>query len=257
MLTLSKKSASISNIQSLLRSSIVAIAASAISVGAVTDSVSAISLIGNSTASFTDPSTPNIVGGSTSTVAFIKFTTPNNSTSYSLNYVQLRLKQYTNSSTTNPSPDSIIVSIYSSSVGGATFPDTDNIDLTPPTNSLGALTLLQKFNVPSSSSFTFLPNTDYWLAVVGDSFSSTTSANWENTTTAPSGLATFSALPNGYQTSSDSGNTFTSQTTTFNSFNIDVTPVPFEFEASGGILILGGLFAANKLRLHIKNKSDN
>ncbi|BBC25679.1 hypothetical protein [Pseudanabaena sp. ABRG5-3] len=61
-----------------------------------------------------------------------------------------------------------------------------------------------------------------------------------DSTLAPIGLS-----PSGNQTVADSN------------FIVGLTPVPFEFEASGGIAILGGLFAVHKLRQRKQNNNPD
>ncbi|NUN64966.1 hypothetical protein HCU40_09410 [Pseudanabaena biceps] len=55
----------------------------------------------------------------------------------------------------------------------------------------------------------------------------------------------------------NSSGTLTAQTGVDSRFIVSATAVPFEFEASGGVAILGGLFLANKLRNRKQNdKTD-
>ncbi|PZO37514.1 MAG: hypothetical protein DCF19_18605 [Pseudanabaena frigida] len=269
MLTLSKPTASISNIKGLIGSSLVAIAASTISIGALTDSASAISLIGNRT-SATNISgsisaySSNLIDTIDKLIA-IQFTTPSTEPlGYLLNSVSIRVGNYRTTA-----GESIFLTITDNSNLTSPGSDLPTLSLSTPTsNTVGVKDLT--FTSSSSSPTTFAPNTTYWLLIGAGNAS--TSFNWVSnddpgatyTSITPTGIGSLGPL--GYQESSDGGGVYgsltnqfsTSASTQLSTFNIDVTPVPFEFEASGGIAILGGLFVANKLRKRMqKNKIDN
>jgi hypothetical protein len=124
-----------------------------------------------------------------------------------------------------------------------TAPTVATLDTHTPTG----IGVLDNFTFTSSTAFTFSPSTTYWLYLDADS----AAYNWVSPTAAnqvaPSGTATYV----GYQFSDDDGTTF-SNSGQFNSFLITTdsptTAVPFDFSATPGLLLVGGLWGANKLR---------
>jgi hypothetical protein len=76
-------------------------------------------------------------------------------------------------------------------------------------------------------------------ATAGDDY------NWSgnNSAITPTGIS--GITHNGYQFSDNNGSSYSSSTI-FNSFEIQATEVPFEFEASGGVAILGGAWLWRK-----------
>lgn len=241
------------SIRNLQSSSILAVCISTISLSALPKSAHAISLIGNTTgAANILPLESNVID--TDRFLAVQFTTPVAPAGFLLNSVRLKVSGYrTNGVAASGNLDRILASITDNTNGNAApgsdvfvgF-NTDAASVPSSSNALRTLTLL------TNSSFIFAPSTTYWLQIAA--FDATTIFNWtsnddsttgSNESISPSGLAILG--PGGYRYTTDGGATFTS-TTALSTFDIDVTPVPFEFEASGGIAILGGLFLANKLR---------
>ena len=176
----------------------------------------------------------------------VGFTLPTG-TSYQLDNIVLRLFNY------NTVTDGTValLQIYADPNRGSTSPK-------------GPGTILQSvlFTNPSSRSnvannftfapdpttpFTFAANTRYWLLVDATAGNYTWRSN--NTGITPAGVATFIS-PAGYQISNDNGVNYASSTV-FNSFNINATAVPFEFEATGGLVMLGGAWLLHK---HLQKK---
>ncbi|PZU97120.1 MAG: hypothetical protein DCE90_08280 [Pseudanabaena sp.] len=130
------------------------------------------------------------------------------------------------------------------------------------TSPLGAVLQSVLFNNPTSdsgaagnftftptSTFTFAADTRYWLLVDATAGSYNWRANSPGVT--PTGISGITF--NGGQLSTNNGTSYTSSAV-FNSFDINATaiPVPFEFEATGGLAMLGGAWL---LRKHLKKKS--
>lgn len=121
----------------------------------------------------------------------------------------------------------------------------DNDDLSPTTpfdNGIGF------FTYEPSTPFSFTAGTTYYLTATA----ANSSYNWVTPAVgneeAPTGLATF----NGYEFSDDGGSNFSSSSQ-FNTFAIQTneasaTSVPFDFSATPGLLLIGGLWGANKMR---------
>ena len=101
-----------------------------------------------------------------------------------------------------------------------------------------------------NGTFTFAADTRYWLlvdATAGDYI-------WVNNGPAitPTGISGITF--NGYQSSADNGGTYAADNTNFSSFQINATaavPVPFEFKATGGLVMLGGAWLLHK---HLQKK---
>jgi len=247
------------SIHNLQRSGIFAICISAISTGILFESASAISLIGNTTGATNPlPLTSNLID--TDKFLAVQFTTPISPAGFLLNSVSLRVSGYrTNGLAASGNLDRILASITNNENGNVA-PGSDvfaGFDTTAPSasNALRTITLL------ATSSFIFAPSTTYWLQIAA--FDATTTFNWTsndvlatggNESIIPTGFATLGS--GAYKYTTDGGGIFTTPAA-FNTFNIDATPVPFEFEASGGIAILGGLFLAKKLKSRKKNSKND
>lgn len=118
----------------------------------------------------------------------------------------------------------------------------DNDDITTPfSNGLSYFTY-----VPSTP-FSFTAGTTYYLTATAANSSYSWITPAAENQTAPSGLATF----NGYEFSDDGGDTFSSSSQ-FNTFAIETNEasaaVPFDFSATPGLFLIGGLWGANKMR---------
>jgi len=257
MLTLSKLAFSTNSVQSLAIRSISAIATSIICIGTATDSVSAISLIGNNTGSNTTVNS-NLID--TDKFLAVQFTTPVTPIlGYKLDSVVLRLSDFrTNGLAASGNSDKLLVSITGNDGIPTTTPGSDLFaDFSTPASSGNSLRFI---TLNANSSFIFTPSTTYWLLVAASD--ATTTFNWAsnddsgtvaNESITPTGVATLGA--SGYQYTINAGGAFTSPTA-FSSFNINATAVPFEFEPMAGILVLGGLWGVNKLRNRKKNTGE-
>ncbi|MBD2149749.1 hypothetical protein H6F44_06360 [Pseudanabaena sp. FACHB-1277] len=227
---------------------IAALCTSAVSISVLTDSANAISLIGNldgtnGTASLID----------TDRTLTVQFTTPNLPTAndkFQLNNIRLRVSNFRTNSTA-PSADKVLLSITDNANGNSFFGDDLFTTFSSPTSTVNTP---RTITFTPSSTFFFERNTTYWLSVAA--FDSGTTFNWISNAanTAPTGgLASLGA--GGYKYTVDAGGDgFTAAVPSFGSFDVDVTQVPFEFEASGGLVILGGLFLARRLKAR---KKDN
>ncbi len=258
MLTLSKLAFPTNSVQSLAIGSISAIATSIICIGTATESVSAISLIGNNTGSNTTINS-NLID--TDKYLGVQFTTPSSPVlGYKLDSVVLRLSNFrTNGVVGSANSDKLLVSITGNDGIPTTTPGSDLFaDFSTPTSPNNTLRLV---TLNANSNFIFTPSTTYWLLVAAAD--ATTTFNWAsnddsgtvgtNESITPTGVATLGA--SGYQYTTDAGVTFTSPTA-FSSFNINATAVPFEFEPIAGVLVLGGLWGVNKLRKRKKHTGE-
>jgi hypothetical protein len=122
---------------------------------------------------------------------------------------------------------------------------------------------------PTITTFTFLANTKYWLLVdfsAGDSFqwrgdnSTMPTVDNSNGGITPTGVATLA----GYTSSINNGSTYTfsaglarNGNGLFNSFNIDATPVPFDFDPSLGLLGVGSLWLGRKYLKKIASRTKD
>jgi hypothetical protein len=212
---------------------------------AISNPADAISLIGNS------PS--GGFGGLSRTINSnfqyaVGFTLPSGS-DYTLNSITLRLANYQSGA------DTPLLQIYADSAKNSTDP-----------NSAGVALQSVLFDKPNSSSnsgspftfnpqstFTFLDDTRYWLLVdvTSGNFSWSQNPSGDANPTGISGITDI-----GYQGSDNNGGTY-SANSTLSAFNIDVTevatPVPFDFDPSFGVAVLGGGWL---LRKHLKKKKS-
>lgn len=221
---------------------IAALCTSAVSISVLTDSANAISLIGNLGTGSSAPTNIN-----KDNFLSVQFKTPNLPTvndKFRLNSIRLKV---TNFRTVDG--DTVYLSIT----------DNDNANTAP-----GTASLFENFNAPGSittglrtlqflpqTTFFFERNTTYWLLVGTLAGASTFDWVANDANTAPTGLASLGA--GGYKYTTDGGANYTNGLNNA-AFDIDVTQVPFEFEASGGLVILGGLFLARRLKAR---KKDN
>ena len=198
---------------------------------AFANSVEAISLIGNYQP--TNDDTGNVINGlNQKAVGF----TPTG-TSYVLDNIILRLSGYDTTDTPQ-------LQIYSGGTNtppiGASLP----VSFTSNTpSSVGS----NNFTFTPTSTFTFAADTRYWLVVSGAG----TNYVWRgsNPIIAPSTTAISSF--DGYAVSINGGTSYTANSLPFNTFEINATAVPFEFEATGGLVMLGGAWLLHK---HLQKK---
>ena len=270
MLTLSKLTFSTNNFQSIAIKSFSVIGASFIFIGTATESVSAISLIGNNTGT-----NPGISTGSTNlnvidvnTALGIQFTTPNTiPLGYQLNFITLKLANFkTSGSIGTANKDSFNLSILDNTsnlnpTGAALLSlSSSNLGISSGGNNV------RDVKVTPVSNFIFAPTTTYWILL--EASDATTTFNWvsnSNTSIPPGDGNTYSNIsPTGslgnvgavkYRSYDDNTVSF-SNASEFSTFNVDVTPVPFEFEPMAGLLVLGGLWGLNKLRNRKKDTSN-
>jgi hypothetical protein len=119
------------------------------------------------------------------------------------------------------------------------------------TNPTSSSDTVNNFTFTPTSTFTFAADTLYWLlvdATAGDNF------NWNTNDPAVTPIGISGITFNSYQFSDDNGTSY-GNSTIFNSFDINATAataVPFEFEATGGLAILGGDWL---LRRHLKKST--
>lgn len=228
---------------------IAALCTSAVSISVLTDSANAISLIGNLDG--TD-GTASLIN--TESFLSVQFTTPNLPTAndkFQLNNIRLRVSNFrTNGAAASGNADKVLLSITDNVRGNGAPGDDLFTTFSSPTSTSN---LSRTITFTPSSTFFFERNTTYWLSVA--TFDETTTFNWiaNAANTPPTGLASLGA--GGYKyTINAGGDGFTAAVPSFGSFDVDVTQVPFEFEASGGLVILGGLFLARRLKAR---KKDN
>ena len=212
---------------------------------AFANSVEAINLIGN----YTPP--PNDQAGSgidsifsQRAVGFTLPALPAGTTGYRLDSIVLRLQNYITPT------DTALLQIYADPTGTSTSnrPLVQNLQsVLFAANTPSGSNTAGNFSFTPNSPFTFAANTRYWLLVDATAGNYTWRSN--NTGITPAGVATFIS-PAGYQISNDNGVNYASSTV-FNSFNINATAVPFEFEATGGLVMLGGAWLLHK---HLQKK---
>lgn len=96
------------------------------------------------------------------------------------------------------------------------------------------------FTFTPTSSFTFAADTRYWLEVSATSgdylWGTSNSTPPNNLINPPTGIA----ASNGYRFSINSGGYFENPFALFGSFQVNATPVPFDFSPQFGIAVLGG-----------------
>jgi len=211
------------------------VAALLVSVLATANPADAISLIGNYS-STNDGDSSSIESSPIDYKQAVGFTLPTGNP-YTLDSIKLRLITYN----TTTGGDVALLRIYrdtakiSSNPNGATL---ESVTFNNPTSSSDDA---GDFIFTPTSTFTFLPDTRYWLLVDATAGFYDWSAN--NLAITPTGIS--GITHNGYQRSFDGGLSYSSDST-FNSFEIQATEVPFEFEASGGLAILGGAWLLRK-----------
>jgi hypothetical protein len=116
------------------------------------------------------------------------------------------------------------------------------------TNPSSSSDTVNNFNFTPTSTFTFLADTRYWL--LADATAG--SYDWKANTPAitPTGISGITL--SGNQFSTNNGTSY-STSGVLNSFDIQATPVPFDFDPSFGVAVLGGGWL---LRKHLKKKKS-
>jgi hypothetical protein len=210
---------------------------------AISSPVDAINLIGNLPQT-NDTSGDNI---NSTTRKAIGFTLPVG-IPYTLDTITLRLSAYN-----TVSGGVALLRIFADATKTSTSPTgaiLQSVVFNNPTSNSNAIA---SFVFTPTSTFTFLPDTRYWLDV------SATGGNfiWRASIPAVTPTSTVGVTFDNYAASFNSGVSY-ANSTTFNSFQVDATaapaPVPFEFEPSGGLAVLGGAWLLRK-RLQQKNKN--
>jgi hypothetical protein len=210
---------------------------------AVSNPADAISLIGNY-------SSTNDLGGTS--ISFsgqgqkaVGFTLPTGS-DYTLDNITLRLGLYNTTAS-----DVALLQIYQDVNRNSTNPNGAVLQSLLFTNPISSSDTVNNFTFAPTSTFTFLANTRYWLLVDATAGDYTWMGNSPNIT--PTGFSGITS--NGYQASPNNGTTYFTSTV-FNPFDIQATvatPVPFDFDPSFGVAVLGGGWL---LRKHLKKKKS-
>ncbi|MBD2151891.1 hypothetical protein H6F44_17425 [Pseudanabaena sp. FACHB-1277] len=210
------------------------VAALLVSVLTTANPADAISLIGNYSSTNDGDGTNASVPPSPDQKA-VGFTLPTGNP-YSLDSIKLRLFSYNTSN-----GDVALLQIYRDSAKTSTSPNEATLESVTFTNPTSSSNAVGDFIFTPTSTFTFLPDTRYWLLVDATAGFYGWLSNFPYIT--PTGIS--GITHNGYQRSGDDGSNYFSSTT-FSSFEIQATEVPFEFEASGGLAILGGAWLLRK-----------
>ncbi|MEI6427798.1 MAG: choice-of-anchor R domain-containing protein [Pseudanabaena sp. ELA607] len=183
-------------------------------------------------------STPINTGGTTDKA--IGFTLPTGS-DYNLDSITLRLQNY---STT--AGDVARLRIYEDVNKTSTNPNGATLQSLLFNNPSSSSNTINDFIFTPTSTFTLKADTRYWLRV------SATSGNYNwlgnNPPTTPTGIAVVES----YQVSSNNGSSYSSSTN-LNILDIQATPIPFDFDPSFGVAVLGGGWL---LRKHLKKKQS-
>ena len=143
--------------------------------------------------------------------------------------------------------DVALLQIYADGAKTSTSPLGATLQSVLFNNPISNSNVVTNFTFAPTSTFTFAADTRYWLLVDTTAGSYTWRSN--GTPITPTGSATF-VTPNGYQSSNTSGTSYAGDGI-FNSFQINATAVPFEFEATGGLVMLGGAWLLHK---HLQKK---
>ena len=207
------------------------------------NSVEAISLIGNYPPT-NDGGNTTITSGTTQKA--VGFTLPTG-TDYRLDSIVLRLSNYKNT-------DTPLLQIYADTARTSTSPSGLTAALVTfirPANQGGSPALGNDFIfLPNPTTFTFNANTRYWLLVDATAGFYDWRASTSSPSITPAGISGITF--NSYQTSATDGTIGSYGTdTNFSSFQINATAVPFEFEATGGLVMLGGAWLLHK---HLQKK---
>jgi hypothetical protein len=209
---------------------------------AISNPVDAISLIGNYS-STNDGNSTVINVSSITTVKAVGFTLPTGN-NYTLDDVVLRLGNYN----TTTDGDTALLQIYKDAAKTSINPTEATLESLLFINPSSSDNTSSNFTFTPQSTFTFLADTRYWLQL---SVTAGNSINWTNNSPSitPTGVATYQTYLYG-----NYGAAATGSSSIFNSFDIQVTQsVPFDFDPSFGVAVLGGGWL---LRKHLKKKKS-
>lgn len=218
---------------------------------AISNPADAISLIGNNPL-VSGGTRPSSLSSSPSSHIVVGFTLPTGS-NYSLDSITLRLNSYTDAA------DTPLLQIYADPSKTRVSPfliNPESVLFSKPSSASNAINL---FTFTPTSTFTFLADTRYWLKVGAEATSG--SFNWMNNgqgfTNDPTGISglTYDGYLQ-YNIHILEGDPYVASTNR-PAFDIQVnqvaTPVPFDFDPSFGVAVLGGGWL---LRKHLKNKKS-
>lgn len=146
--------------------------------------------------------------------------------------------------------DVALIQIYADAAKTSTSPLEAVLQSVLFNNPTSSINLVNNFTFTPTSTFTFAADTRYWILVDATAGAYDWRANSPAVT--PTGISGITF--NSYQLSGDNGSTY-SNSALFNSFDINATavPVPFEFEATSGLAMLGGAWL---LRKHLQKKKS-
>ena len=216
------------------------------SILAISNPADAINLVGNNTTTGDLGQTIN----SNDAQKAVGFTLPTGS-DYTLDNIVLRLRNYRTDGTGNDN-DFPLLQIYADSAKTSTNP----IGLTPQSVSFVRPTSNSDSSAaftftPTTSTFTFLADTRYWLLVDATAGS----FGWGGTIPSTAPTSDIGVTDITYRFSNNNGVSYTNSTINYG-FVINATaatPVPFDFDPSLGVAVLGGGWL---LRKHLKKKKS-
>jgi hypothetical protein len=218
------------------------------SILAIANPADAINLVGNNTTTgFT------ALAINTSGQTAVGFTLPTGS-NYTLDNIVLNLRFYRTDGSDNDN-DFPLLQIYADSAKNSTNPiglTLQSVSFDRPasnSNSVAAFTF-----TPTTSTFTFLADTRYWL-LVDATASQFGSFGWVTTNPNTAPTSDISVTNIDYTRSTDNGVSYTNDLAN-SGFVINATaatPVPFDFDPSLGVAVLGGGWL---LRKHLKKKKS-
>jgi hypothetical protein len=192
----------------------------------------AITLIGNYP--FNNDNFGNLISAPLRSQNAIGFTLPDGS-NYRLDSIRLRLEAY------RTSDDVALLQVYEDPTNTSINPNSATLKSVLFNNPNSNSSNIANFNFIPTSTFTFFANVRYWLLV--DATAGGFSWDGNNPVISPTGISGLTNI--GYQLSIDNGSTYTLNPR-FASFQIEVTPVPFEFNPTFGLGFLGGAWLIQK-----------
>jgi hypothetical protein len=215
------------------------------SILAIANPADAINLVGNNTTT----GSPSFTNISTITQRAVGFTLPIGS-NYTLDNIVVRLANYRPDGTGNDN-DFPLLQIYADSAKTSTDPNGATLQSVSFGRPDSAANPATAFTFTPTSTFTFLADTRYWLLV------DVTAGNFRWVTTSPNTTPTsdIGVTNIAYSVSTNNGVNYTSGNAS-SGFVINATaatPVPFDFDPSLGVAVLGGGWL---LRKHLKKKKS-
>jgi hypothetical protein len=202
-------------------------------------------LIGNnpSTTSFGNGTIINVFGQKAA-----GFTLPKGF-DYTLDSITLRLSVYTDA-TRNP-----LLQIYADPAKTSSNPNGTTLQSVLFNKPSSVSNSSNTFTFIPTSTFTFRADTRYWLLVDNNAPDLFWNSNDDAATNTPIGIS--GIIFEGYQASQDNGSNYFNGNGVTNAFDIQATqvatPVPFDFDPSFGVAVLGGGWL---LRKHLKKKKS-